>query len=123
MFLDSDHIWIIGNVPDLHLFHHIYSYVLDGPAPLLTTFANTLYPNLPTTLDEWKHAQQTNPEFLLALDPDSLASIYGLTVFMVPDFPSRILVPPTFQSQLIRQHHHDLQHVLPHWLATTSGPP
>jgi hypothetical protein len=111
MFLDSDHLWIIGNVPDLQLFHRIYSYVLDGPAPLLTTFANTLHPNLPTTLDEWKHAQQTNPAFLQELDPDSLASINGLTVFKAPDFPSRILVPPTFQSQLIRQHHHDLQHV------------
>jgi hypothetical protein len=111
MFLDSDQLWIIGNIPDLQLFHRIYSQVLLRPAPLLATFANTLHPNLPTTLDEWKHAQQTNPEFLLALDPDSLASINGLTVFMAPDFPSRILVPPTFQSQLIRQHYHDLQHV------------
>jgi hypothetical protein len=111
IFLDSDHIWIIGNVPDLHLFHRICSYVLDGPAPLLTTFANTLHPNLLTSLDEWKHAQQTTPAFLQDLDPDSLASINGLTVFKAPDFPSRILVPPTFHSQLIRQHHHDLQHV------------
>ena len=111
MFLDSDQIWIIGNVPDLLLFHRIYSQVLLRPAPLLTTFANTLHPNLPTTLDEWKHAQDNTPAFLQDLDPDSLASINGLTVFKTPDFPSRILVPPTYQNQLIRQHHHDLQHV------------
>jgi hypothetical protein len=111
MFLDSDQIWIIGNIPDLHLFHRIYAYVLQSPAPLLTTFANILHPNLPTTLEEWKHAQQNTPDFLQSLDPDSLASINGLTVFKSPDFPSRILVPPTYQTQLIRQHHADLQHV------------
>jgi hypothetical protein len=111
MFLDSDQIWIIGNVPDLHLFNRIYSQVLLRPAPLLSTFANTLHPNLPTTLEEWKHAQQNTPAFLQTLDPDSLASINGLTVFKDPTFPSRILVPPTYQDQLIRQHHHDLQHV------------
>jgi transposase InsO family protein len=111
MFLDSDQIWIIGNIPDLHLFHRIYSQVLLRPAPLLTTFANTLHPNLPTTLEEWKHAQQNTPAFLQTLDPDSLVSINGLTVFKTKDFPSRILVPPTFQDQLIRQHHYDLQHV------------
>ncbi len=83
IFLDSDQIWIIGNIPDLHLFHRIYSQVLLRPAPLLTTFANTLHPNLPTTLDEWKHAQQNAPEFRQTMDPESLASINGLTIFKI----------------------------------------
>jgi hypothetical protein len=100
MFLDGDQLWIIGNIPDLQLFHRIYSQVL-----------HTLHPNLPTTLDDWKHAQQNDPTFLQSLESDSLASMNGLTVYNAPDFPSRILVPPTLRDQLIRQHHYDLQHV------------
>jgi hypothetical protein len=84
---------------------------LDRPAPLLEIFGNTLHPNLPSSLAEWKHAQDTEPDFLQALDPDSLALCNGLTVFKDSTFPSRILVPPSLRDPLIRQHHADLQHV------------
>ncbi len=57
MFLDSDQIWIIGIIPTFQHFHHIYSHVLQRPAPLLETFANSMHPNLPTTMTDWKNAQ------------------------------------------------------------------
>ena len=111
MFLDSDHLWLIGNIPPLHQFSRIYSQVLQRPAPLLETYPTNIHPNLPSTLAEWKHAQDNEPAFLQILDPDSLATCNGQTIFKDADFPSRILVPPSLRDQLIRQHHHDLQHV------------
>ncbi len=109
IFLDSDQIWIVGNIPDLHRFHQIHAQVLHRPAPLLEVFSNTLHPNLPSTILEWKHAQDTHPDFLQTLDPDSLATCNGLSVYKDKDFPSRVLVPPPLRDQLIRQHHYDLQ--------------
>ncbi len=111
MFLDSDHIWIVGNIPALHQFHRIHSQVLHRPAPLLEIFNNTLHPNLPTNFVDWKHAQDNEPDFLTTLDPDTLATCNGLTVYKDAHFPSHILVPPTLRDQLTRQHHTDLQHV------------
>ena len=32
MFLDSDQLWIVGNIPDLYHFHRIHSQVLLRPA-------------------------------------------------------------------------------------------
>jgi hypothetical protein len=64
MFLDSDQLWIVGNIPDLHHFHRIHSQVLLRPAPLLEVFSNTLHPNLPSTIEDWKNAQDTEPAFL-----------------------------------------------------------
>jgi hypothetical protein len=111
MFLDSDHLWIVGNVPDLLQYHRIYSQILQAPAPLLATFSNSIHLNLPTTIADWKHAQDTDNTFFTTLDPDSLATCNGLTIYKDPDFPSRIVVPPSLRDALIRQHHHDLQHV------------
>jgi hypothetical protein len=81
------------------------------PAPFLEIFANSLHSNLPTNLVDWKHAQDNEPDFLSTLDPDTLATCNGLTVYKDADFPSRILVPPSLRDQLIRQHHADLQPV------------
>jgi hypothetical protein len=84
----------VGNIPDLHRFHQIHAQVLHRPAPLLEIFSNTLHPNLPSTIIEWKHAQDIHPDFLQALDPDTIATCNGLSVYKDKDFPSRILVPP-----------------------------
>jgi hypothetical protein len=111
MFLDSDQLWIVGNIPDLHHFHRIHSQVLLHPAPLLEVFSNTLHPNLPSTIADWKNTQDTEPDFLQLLDPDTLAHCNGLSVLKDADFPSRILVPPSLCDPLTRQHHYDLQHV------------
>jgi hypothetical protein len=111
MFLDSDQIWIVGNVPALHHFHRIHSQVLNRPAPLLEIFSNHLHSNLPSNIVDWKHAQDNEPGFLSTMYPDTLATCNGLTVYKDADFPSRILVPPSLRDQLIRQHHSDLQHV------------
>jgi hypothetical protein len=106
MFLDSDHLWFLGNMPSLSEFCRIFSHVLDRPSPLLSHYAGTLPTPVPTTLDEWRQAQLLEPEFLTLLDPDSLANCSGLHVFKSPDFPSRILVPPSLRDALITQHHH-----------------
>ncbi len=88
MFLDSDQIWIVGNIPALHQFHRIHSQVLLRPAPHLEIFAKSLHPNLPTKLVDWKHAQDNEPDFLSTLDPDTLATCNGLTVYKDADlFP------------------------------------
>jgi hypothetical protein len=62
-------------------------------------------------MTDWKNAQDNEPDFFKSLDPDSLALCNGLTVYKDADCPSRILVPPSLRTQLIRQHHADLQHV------------
>jgi hypothetical protein len=62
-------------------------------------------------MTDWKNAQDTELDFFQTLNPDSLALCDGLTVYKDADFPSRILVPPYLRTQLIRQHHADLQHV------------
>jgi hypothetical protein len=111
MFLDSDHLWFLGNMPSLSDFCKIFSQILDRPSPLLSHYAGTLLTPVPTTLDEWRQAQLLEPEFLTLLDPDSLANCNGLHVFRSADFPSRILVPPSLRANLITRHHHDLQHV------------
>jgi hypothetical protein len=116
MFLDSDHLWFLGNMPSLADFAKIFSTVLE---PLLSHYAGTLPTPVPTTVDAWKQAQQLESDFLTRLDPDSLADCNGLTVFRSADFPSHILVPPSLRDALITQHHHDLQHAS-HPKVTTS---
>jgi hypothetical protein len=111
MFLDSDYLWFLGNLPSLAKFSKIFAMVLDRPSPLVSHYANTLPVLVPTTLDAWKQAQRLEADFLTHLDPDSLADCNGLTVFKSADFPSRILVPPSLRDALITQHHHELQHV------------
>ena len=111
MFLDSDQVWFIGNIPTLHQFSKIYAQVLQRPAPLLEHFASQRNPSLPNTLAEWKHAQTSDPDFLADIPPDSLLLCDGLSLYKGPDFPSRILVPPHLREPLVRQHHADLQHM------------
>jgi hypothetical protein len=111
MFLDSDQVWFIGNVPILHQFSKIYAQVLQRPAPLLEHFASQRNPALPSTLAEWKHAQNSDPNFLADIPPASLLLCDGLTLYKGPDFPSRILVPPPLREAFVRQHHADLQHL------------
>ncbi len=98
MFLDSDHLWVIGNLPSLAEFSKIFSHVLNRPSPLLSHhYAGTIPTQVPTTLEKWKQAQQQDPDFLTLMDPDSLATCNGLTIFKNAAFPSRILVPPSIR--------------------------
>jgi hypothetical protein len=127
MFLDSDQLWFLGNLPTLQLFSKIYAQLLSRPAPLLEHFHTTRDTSLPTTIAEWKNAQLDDPAFLTDISPESLLLSDGLSLFKDPDFPSRILVPllsarhsfdttPTFNT-------FPTQKFLPPWLATTTGPP
>jgi hypothetical protein len=111
MFLGSDQLWFIGNIPALHDFAKIYSQVLNRPPPLLEHFASSRNPTLPSTIAEWKDAQTRDPDFLTAIPAESLLLCDGLSLKKNPDFPSRILVPPTLREALTRQHHADLNHV------------
>ncbi len=95
--------------PPLVLPHLLSS--VAAPRPTTRDLPTTIHPNLPSTLEDWKHAQDNDPAFLQTLDPDLLANCNGLTIYKDADFNSRILVPPSLRDQLIRQHHHDLQHV------------
>jgi hypothetical protein len=98
-------------MPSLHEFSKIFSHVVDRPSPLLCQYHTALPTHVPTTLDEWRQAQQNEPDFLTLLVPNSLALCNGLTLFKDADFPARILVPPSLREPLTRQHHADLQHV------------
>ncbi len=118
MFLDSDHLWFLGNIPSLSNFFKIFSHVLDRPSPLLSHYAGTLPTPVPTTLDEWKQAQLSEPDFLTPLDPNSLANCNGLTVFKSarlsvsysrPAFHprhSRLATPPRSTTRLPPQSSH-----------------
>ncbi len=110
IFLDSDFLWFIGNIPSLSNFSKIFSQVLDRASLLLEAFASRTH-TLPSSLAEWKTAQLADPDCLASIDPDHLASCNGLHVFRDTDFPSRIVVPPDLRELLTRQHHADLLHV------------
>ena len=128
MFLDSDQIWIVGNIAPLHHFHRIHAQVLHRPAPLLAIFSNTLHPNLPTTIIDWKHVQDTEPDFLKTLDPDSIAHCNDLTVYKtltsrlaflflrLSAINSSVNTTPTSSTSPIPKSS-------PRWHATTFGPP
>jgi hypothetical protein len=47
MFLDSDHLWFLGNLPTLQQFSKIYAQLLCRPSPLLEHFASTRDATLP----------------------------------------------------------------------------
>ena len=49
MFLDSDQLWFIGNIPTLQQYSKIYAQLLLRPSPLLEHFAGSRNPTLPTT--------------------------------------------------------------------------
>ncbi len=51
MFLDSDYLWFLGNLPSLAEFSKIFAMVLDRPSLLVSHYANTLPVLVPTTLD------------------------------------------------------------------------
>ncbi len=109
--LDSDQLWFLGNLPSLQQYSKIYAQILQRSPPLLEHFAGSRDPTLPTTIAAWKQAQADDPAFLADVPPDSLLLCDGLTLFKDPDFPSRILVPPSLREALVRQHHADLQHL------------
>jgi hypothetical protein len=111
MFLDSDQLWFIGNIPELQQYAKIYSQVLLRPSPLLEHFATARNAQLPTTIAEWRNAQHDDPTFLADIPSTSLVLCDGLSLYKDHDFPSLILVPPTLREPLVRQHHADLQHV------------
>jgi hypothetical protein len=111
MFLDSDQLWFLGNIPALQQFSKIYAQLLSRPPPLLEHFATTRDTTLPATIAAWKQAQADDPAFLADVPPDSLLNCDGLSLHKDPDFPSRILVPPSLREALVRQHHADLQHL------------
>jgi hypothetical protein len=108
MFLDSDQLWFVDNLPPLERFCKIYAQILQRSPPLLEHFSTYRDPTLPTTIADWKQAQANDPAFLADVPSDSLLLCDGLTLFKDPDFPSRILVPPLLREALVRQHHADL---------------
>jgi hypothetical protein len=110
MFLDSDQLWFVGNLPSLQQYSKICAQILQRSSPLLEHFTSSRDPTLPTTIAAWKQAQSEDPAFLADIPLDSLLLCYGLNLFKDPDFPSRILVPPSLREALVRQHHADLQH-------------
>ncbi len=67
MFLDSDHLWFLGNMLSLHEFSKIYHQVLDRPSPLLCQYHTAMRTHVPTTLDKWRQAQQNVRETSLRL--------------------------------------------------------
>jgi hypothetical protein len=111
MFLDSDQLWFLGNLSTLQQFSNIYAQLLCHPSPLLEHFAQTRDASLLTTISTWKQAQFDDSAFLTDIPPESLLLSDGLSLFKDPDFPSRILVPPSLCEALVRQHHADLQHL------------
>jgi hypothetical protein len=87
MFLDSDFLWFIDNIPELSDFAKIFSQVLDRSSPLLEYHASTCDLSLPSSLQEWKSAQLANSDCLASIDPDSLASCMVFTSFAIRTSP------------------------------------
>ncbi len=94
MFLDSDQLWFIGNIPELLQYAKIYSQVLLRPSPLLEHFATARNTQLPTTIAEWRNVQHDDPTFLTDIPSTALVLCDGLSLYKDHDFPSLILVPP-----------------------------
>jgi hypothetical protein len=74
MFLDSDQLWFLGNLPTHQQFSKLYA---PDPTPPPTTtpagtFASSCSATLPTTIAAWKQAQTDDSTFLADVPSDSL---------------------------------------------------
>jgi hypothetical protein len=115
--MDSDMLWLIGNIPTLHRLAEFFYVLLERPSPILEHYPITTA--LPQTLKESTTAQQGDPELLTTLDPASVSTSNHLALFHEPDFPSHIIVPAHLRNPLICEYHVDLQHLSAPKVATT----
>ena len=113
MMLESNMIWIIGNIPELADFAETFSAQLCTPAPLLCY--STVLDNgssLPSTLEDWAQTQSSDPHFSDDLPDESLVAVRdGLSVYLHDDSPARIIVPPSLREQLVRETHVRMHHL------------
>ena len=130
VYLETDLLWVVGNIPELSAVAEIYDHELTTPAPLCQFSGTvsgdntelitkeTILPGtpseertLPTSLEEWADAQAADDSLLEGYEAGSIADVNGLKTFVGADFPTLIIVPLQLREPLVRKVHADLQHV------------
>ncbi len=127
MFLDSDQLWFLSNLPTLQQFSKIYAQLLSRPPPLLEHFATTRDMTLPTTIAAWKLAQDDDPAFLADIPP-----LYSLVMVClstkIPTFPHaswypQLYVKPSSANTTPTSNTFPTPRFLPRSHGTTTGSP
>ena len=119
MYLATDKLWVIGNIPELSDHRDIFFEEILTPAPL-TCNATAVDddPDIPSTLEDWRAAQRVDADLLAPYKDGSTLLQDGLHLFADPDFPTLIIVPHHLREPLARQHHAQLHTSLArhyHW--------
>ena len=118
VMLDSQMMWVIGNVGGLANKAETFSARIRTPAPLMS-FSATLPEQsdeiaIPSTLEEWADAQQSDPDFEGSLPAPQFVTIqqpHGLQLYSTEGSTPKILVPPRSREALVRKVHHDMHHL------------
>jgi hypothetical protein len=109
--LQSQMMWVIGNVPTLD-YPEMFVAQLVTPAPLLEAFDAVLLVDVPCTLEDWIQAQQDDPDFASFVDKLPGAAVRAdLHVYAPDDAPPKMLVPASKRESLIRRTHEAMFHL------------
>ena len=118
VMLDSQMMWVIGNVQGLANKAETFSARIRTPAPLIvysTTIPDQFEGNtLPSTLEEWADAQQSDPNFDDDLPAPEFVTVqqpHGLQLYSIEGSTPKILIPPSSRESLVRKVHCDMHHL------------
>jgi hypothetical protein len=110
-FLETQMMWVVGNIPAFNYVEMFASQLL-APAPLLEMFNQAALTNVPANLNDWIAAQNddaTFPSFLSSISGTAVRD--GLHIFAPDDTPPKILVPEPCRVPLIRATHEAMNHL------------
>ena len=110
-FLESQMLWVIGNVPSYN-YAEMFAAELVTPAPLLESFSQEFVAGIPATLEQWIAAQQDDSDFaaFVATLPDA-AVRSNLHIYAPDKEAPKILVPASVREELVRSTHEAMHHL------------
>jgi transposase InsO family protein len=110
-FLESQVLWVVGNVPSCD-YAEMFAAQLVTPAPLLESFPQEFVAGTPATLEQWIQAQKDGPHFSVFVETLSDASVRGgLHIFAPDNTAPKILVPDPVREDLVRSTHVAMHHL------------
>ena len=109
--LESQMMWVIGNIPEYN-YPEMFAAALCTPAPLLEAFDQVILIDVPATLEDWITEQKNDPSFAeFASNLSGSAVRQGLHIYAPDDMPPKILVPSTKREPLVRRTHEAMFHL------------
>ena len=118
--LESQMIWVVGNVLQLRGHVETFSGQLRTPAPLVS-YSATVDPDVdsdhsavPSTMEEWANSQQSDPDFAHSLPEQGFLTTHrgsDVQLYVPPDEQPKIIVPDAVREPLVRKIHADMFHL------------